>query len=323
MLGTDSSQPGDRHFTLDDGTWRRVVGFQRIGEEIVHVDYAVGEGTTLRFGDGEFGLVPPEGTIFQVTYRLGGGRGGNQPPDSITFFDPALAFVEAVTNPLPSEGGVDPETPAEVRQMAPEAFRYITFRAVRPEDYAEAAERLPWVQRAGAAFRWTGSWLSAFVTPDPRAAPELDDVQRAELVAQLDRFRQAGREAHVLDPRYADIDLAIRICVDPAAYAGEVKERVLEALLGRRGARPQPGFFAPDNFTFGTPLERSRLEATIQAVPGVRAVEGMMIRRRGWFDWRPFQALVYQPGTNEVIRLANDPQFPERGTLTLSMEGGA
>jgi Baseplate J-like protein len=323
LLGADSSQPTDRQYTLDDGAWRRVVGFQRPGQEIVHVDYASDAGFTIRFGDDEFGMVPAVGTIFQVTYRLGGGRVGNLPADSLTNAIAALNFVEAVSNPLPIGNGLDPETPEEVRQQAPDAFRYLTFRAVRPEDYAEAAERLDWVQRAGAVFRWTGSWLSAFVTPDPLGAEFLSEERRAALEAQLDRFRQAGRETYVLDPVYADIDLVINVCVEPFAYPGEVEKRVLAALLGGSAALRRPAFFSPDNFTFGTPLERSALEATIQSLPGVRGVEEMQIRRRGWFDWRPFAELVYTPGANEVIRLANDPRFPGRGTLRLQMEGGA
>ena len=323
LLGTDSSEPGDRHFTLDDGEWRRVAGYQRLGGEIVHRDYATGDGFTIRFGDGEFGQIPSLGTIFQVTYRLGNGPRGNVTADSITFLDPTVSFAAEITNPLPAAGGIDAESAAQVKQLAPTAFRALTFRAVRPEDYAEAAERLPWVQRAGATVRWTGSWLTTFIAADPRGAVTLADDRRVELEQQLDRFRQAGRETHVLAPRYADLDLDIRICVEPNAYGGEVKTRVLEALIGRRGPLPRPGFFDPDHFTFGTPLQRAALEAVIQAVPGVRAVEGMTLRRRGWFDWQPFTALTYSVAPNEVIRLQNDPQHPEQGSLRLVTEGGA
>jgi len=315
FLGSPSSQPYDRDFILDDGTWQRVVGYRRIGEEIEHIDYASGEGNTIRFGDGEFGLVPAEGTIFRATYRLGNGRQSNLPADSITGFDSTL--IESLTNPLPADNGEDAETPTEVRQLAPEAFRSITYRAVRPEDYAEAAERLAWVQRAGASFRWTGSWLSAFVTPDPKGAVTVSESQRSEIVDQLDRFRQAGREAYMFDPKYANLDLEITVCVEPYAYRGEVKEIVLEALFG------ESGFFSPDNFTFGDPLDRSELEAAIQDVPGVRAVKGMKIRRRGWFGWRNFTELYYEVGMDEIVRVENDPIHPGRGTVRLVMEGGA
>jgi predicted phage baseplate assembly protein len=255
--------------------------------------------------------------------------------DSLTLFDAGapispfdntpsgLSIVQKVTNPLPATLGQDPETPDEIRQMAPEAFRSLTFRAVRPEDYAEAAERLPWVQRAGAAARWTGSWLTIFTTPDPRDAVTVSREQRQALNRQLDRFRQTGREAYAGDPRYANLDLKITVCVEPFAYRGDVKQAVLEALLGRPGQTGSTGFFDPDNFTFGTPLNRASLEAAIQSVEGVKAVMGSVIRRRGWFDWRPFDEMIYEIAGNEVIRLENDPLHPDRGSLRLKMEGGA
>ncbi len=321
LLGTNSAQPIDRVFTLDDGTWRRVVGYQRIGKEIVHQDYASERGKTIRFGDGQFGEVPATGTIMQATYRLDNGARGNVAPGTLTRC--ALPLVQSVTNPLPATNGQDAEKPEQVRQLAPEAFRSLTFRAVRPEDYAEAAERLRWVQRAGASFRWTGSWLTAYVTPDPKGAVTVAPAQGVELNEQLNRFRQAGRPAYTLNPRYANLDLEIVICVAPSAYRGEVKERVLKALFGVRGLRPRQGFFSPDNFTFGTPLERSRLEAVIQEVEGVRAVEAIRIRRRGWFGWRNFNELTYRVADNEVVRLENNAQLPERGSVKLIMKGGA
>ncbi len=341
LIGINSAQAQDWHYTLDHGSWRRVAGYQRTAEEIVHRDYASNLGTTIQFGDGEFGLIPAGKTVFRVDYRLGNGRRGNVAAGALKFIaddrdpgpcDPALTnldFLDNVTqlypveNPLPAFGGMDPETPAEVRQKAPEAFRAITFRAVRPEDYAEAAERLPWVQRAGAEFRWTGSWLSAFVTPDPLGAVTLETGRRVALMDQLNRFRQAGREVIVSDPYYANLDLIINICVAPDAYLGEVKERVLEALLGKTGINPKPGYFSEDNFTFGTSLERSSLEAIIQAVSGVRAVEHIWFRRRGWFGWRRFYIMSYNPGPKTIIRVENDPLNPERGTLKLYLHGGA
>ena len=323
FLGSPSSLPYDRDFTLEDGMWNRVVGYQRIGQEIKHIDYASGDGATIRFGDGKFGSVPAGETVFRVTYRLGNGRRSNLPAGSLKKLEGKYGFIQAVTNPLSAKDGMDPETFSEIRQLAPEAFRAIAFRAVRPEDYAGAAELLAWVQRAGATFRWTGSWLSAFVTPDPKGAVSVSEFQRSELVNQLDRYRQAGREAYALEPRYVNLDLEITVCVKPDAYCGEVKERVLEALLGKSGIRVRSGFFSPDNFTFGTSLDRSSLEAVIQNVSGVRAVKGMRIHRRGWYTWEKFTELSEPVAKNEIIRIENDPLYPERGSLRLIMEGGA
>ncbi|MBK9036237.1 MAG: hypothetical protein IPL61_34170 [Myxococcales bacterium] len=341
LIGTNSSTPQDRHFTLDDGTWDRAIGFQRAGGEFVHHDYLTGAGATVRFGDGEFGQVPAKGNpavgqerYVRATYRLGNGARGNLPGGALRFadpdagaawtaFDPSLGFVVEVTNPLPTSGGVDAETIAQAKRDAPDEFRAVTYRAVRPADFDEAAARLPWVQQAGTQFRWTGSWSTAFTTADPRGDSELPDDRRRALGQHLDRFRMTGRELHVRAPRYADLDLVITLCVEPYAYPGQVVVAVMRALLGTRGVRPVRGFFDPDRFTFGTPLDRSELEAWIQGVPGVRAVKQLELARRGWFEARPFAEPYYQPGADEVIRVLGDPRHPDRGTVRIEPEGGA
>lgn len=321
MSGDYSSGPEDRDYSFDDGNWARVVGYLDVTKTIVHRDYASGEGLSIIFGDGEFGVVPAPLTIFRADYRLGGGNISNVAAQSIknivdvppTGGAPAT-MINYVLNPLAAINGLDPQTPDVVRQEAPEAFQAVTYRAVRPPDYAEAAERLPWVQKAGATFRWTGSWISAFVTADPLQQISLSDAQEQDLLVQEDRFRQAGREVIINQPIYAYLDMKIEVCAMPNAYAGEVYERVMDALF--------PGYFSPDRFTFGTILERSTLEAAIQEVPGVLAVEWIRFRRRGWFEWKPFKEFSYDPGNSSIICIANDPLHPEEGILKLNVHGG-
>src|SRR6185369_1039702 len=287
-------------------------------------DYANGLGATVEFGTGEFGEVPTRGTQLRVAYRLGHGRGDNVAGDSLNDFDSlALNFASAVTNPFGVLDAIDPETPDEARHVAPQAFRAETFRAVREEDYAAAVEKLDWVQRAGAQFRWTGSWLTLFATPDPKNSFELTGTQKTDLQSQLDRFRLAGREAYGMKPKFATIDLKIDVCIEPTSYRGEVEATLLEVLFGKTGLRPAIGFFSPDNFTFGTPLDRAKLEATIQAVTGVRAVEKIHIRRRGYFAWRVFTEAAYEVAADEIIRIENNRLLPERGSVRLITHGGA
>jgi hypothetical protein len=321
LVGQETAAPTAKVFTLEDGVYRRVVGFENMGRLTELVDYASGAGNTVRFGDGEFGLAPAEGSMFTLYYRLGNGSRMNVAPDTLVLFAAgAPPGVGVVSNPLPGSGGRDPEPVGQIRINAPQAFRARTERAVKPADYEEFAERLPWVQKAGAAVRWTGSWPTVFVTPDPRDETGLAPAHRRELEQLIDRVRQAGREARVMAPRYADIDLEIRLCVAANAYRGEVKAAALAALFGPQG---NAGFFDPDRFRFGDPLSRAALIATLQAVPGVKAVEGMRVRRRGWFDWRDFSEYSLPVGINELVRVANDRDLPERGAVRLVMEGGA
>ena len=83
----------------------------------------------------------------------------------------------------------------------------------------------------------------------------------------------AGYESYAPDPDFVSLDLLMEICASPSAFAGDV-----EAGCCRR-SRPS-GFFAADNFSFGQPLERSRLESAIQRVPGVDGVLCIEVRVR-------------------------------------------
>ncbi|MDT5156602.1 MAG: hypothetical protein QOH51_959 [Acidobacteriota bacterium] len=319
----------DQVFTLEDGTWRRIVGHWRNGVEIVHRDYASGAGFTVRFGDGEFGKLPAQGTLFRVDYRLGSGAKGNVPAGAVSALQiPSetsllAAQLVGVDNPFPVVSGIDPETATEIKMLAPEAYKSETFFAVRPEDYGTQAEKLKFVQRAQGSFFWTGSWLSAVTAVDPFGAFELSPSRRQQIEALLNCRRQAGRDVIVRNPKFVNLDLRIKLCISPHAFSAHVRVRVLEALFGKNGARPVRGFFDPDNFTFGTPLRRSALEAAIVAVEGVEAVTGIEIRAHGVTDFKDFEALAYAIADDELIRVENSALRAERGSVTLLLEGGA
>ncbi len=322
LVGPGASTSTDRHVTLDDGTWGPAVTYRRPGAEIVHTDWLAGSGYTVRFGDGEFGSPPPQGAEFEVAYRVGNGRAGNVPAGALRHHDGSDLLLQAVTNPMAVTDGAEAEPVEETRRVAPYEWQTVTFRAVRTEDYAEALTRLPWVQSAGAVSRWTGSWLSVLATPDPRDAVAMTPVWRTDARRQLDRFRQAGRDVILGEPRYADLDLDVAVCVERTSYRGEVTRRVLVALLGDPERPSAPFFFDPDRFVFGTPLNRGALEAAVQGVPGVRAVDAVAYRRRGRFDWRPLPAVVVV-APDELIRVVNDTAHPERGTVRIVTRGGA
>jgi hypothetical protein len=325
-----SETAADEVFTLEDGVWRRVRAFRRAGEEFVHRDYATGAGFSVRFGDGEFGIVPDENQRFLVRYRTGPGSRANVPEGAVHLLElegaggPLLpSYVASASNPLPVTSGVDPETAREIKQLLPEAFRADVLFAVQPRDYGEQAEKLAFVQRAQGTPRWTGSWQTMFVAADPFGSTLLTAQERNELSAWMDCVRQVGRDVVVRDPTTVAIDLEVALCVEPFAYAAQVATQVQEVLLGRGlGGQPK-GFFHPDNLTFGVPLRRSALEAAIQDVPGVRGVREIRIRPRGLARKLRLLGLTFEVGPDQILRLDNDPVHPEAGTLTIFTEGGA
>ena len=310
------AQPFDKSFTLDAALYRPI---QRRSDGSVQFDYDGDTGDTLRFGDGNFGLIPADGTSFAVTYRVGAGSAGNLAAEAISRIEPGRGTLagglESVRNPLPATGGSDAETLNHVRRIAPSAFRLPLERAVIASDYETIATTTfpTWVQRANTTFRWTGSWLTVFTTPDPVGGVAIAPDQRSALTDLLNRCRMAGYESYVPDPDYVSIDVLVQLCARPAFFAADVEVAVLAALTA---------FFAPDEFTFGQALERSALEAAVQAVPGVAGilcVESRVRGRSATYTEMPDQIVV---AANQIIRCVNDHSKPERGMLSVQVTGG-
>ena len=308
-------------FAVDPVAWR-AVGFTNAGRPNQY-DIDGDGGDTVRFGDDVFGASPSEQDLFQVTYRVGVGAAGNVAVDTITQVDPAFAAtIVAARNPFPVTDGADAESDGHIVRMAPQAFRAVQFRAVRPEDYEAAAETLPWVQKAGTAFRWTGSWATVFTAVDPRGAEQIALDQEIQLVELLNRRRLAGYESYAPNPIYLSVDLSIAICADDGWLDGDVEAGVLNRLGSATRPNNAQGFFFADRFSFGSPLYRSRLEAAIQAVPGVAGVRQLLYRQRGTFAGYTDLPEVLTPAPNQILRVDNDPSWPERGVIKVIVEGG-
>ena len=305
------------------GVWkpkRDLLGSDRFAEEFVAECETDGV-VRLRFGDEVNGNSPAAGTEFTPLYRIGNGTAGNVAPGSIFHAVTSDDGIESVTNPLPARGGVEPETLEEVRQRAPEAFR-TQERAVTPADYAEVAERDPRVQRATAAFRWTGSWRTVFLTIDRVGGLPVDAEFEEEMRTHLERFRMAGHDLEVEAPLFVPLEIELRVCVRQGYFRGDVQAALLEIFSSDTLGDGRLGVFHPDHFTFGQPLYLSRIYAAAQAVEGVAFVQVTVFQRRD----RPGSAAIgagrIDFGRIEIAQLENDPNFPEHGTFQLKMEGG-
>jgi hypothetical protein len=275
----------------------------------------------LRFGNGETGFAPPAGTSFGFAYRAGNGRAGNVGAEAIRFLVLRNASAPGASlkarNPQPALGGVDPEPLADVRLLAPQAFRQDLQRAVTAEDYARLVEReFPGrVQRAAATLRWTGSWPEVLVAVDPLSAEE--DVKGLlwEIRRRLHRYRRIGHDVVVKRAVSVALDVEVRVCVLPHVLRGHVEAALLEALGSR-------GLFHPDKLTFGEGIALSRLVAAAQAVTGVESVEVTKLERLYQGPNGELEEGFLPLGPLEVARLDNDRRFPDNGRLKLTMGGG-
>jgi hypothetical protein len=276
----------------------------------------------VRFGDGVHGRRPVPGTAFTATYRVGQGPGGNVGAGALAHVVTDDVRLAGVRNPLPARGGTAPESAAQIRRRAPQAYR-TQQRAVTPDDYARVTERFPGVQRAAATRRWTGSWYTMFVTVDRVGGTPLDDDFRAGLDTFLERFRMAGHDVALDEPVRVSLEIGLRICVAPGYFRSHVRAAVLEVLGARDLPDGRRGMFHPDRLTFGQSVYLSPILAAVRGVPGVESVEATTFGRQGRADDpRPRREGVLPLGRLEIARLDNDRNFPERGVLLLTLDGG-
>jgi hypothetical protein len=315
------SLPTDTDFTVDPVAWQPVA--RSPTGQPAQWDIIGDQGSTIRFGTNVFGACPAEGDLFNVTYRTGLGASGNVAADSITTIDPATRGVlAAVRNPFAATNGADAETAVHIATMAPQAFQAVQYRAVLASDYEAAAETLPWVNKAVTSFRWTGSWMTVFTAVDPGSSQTISVDEDIQLVELLNRYRLAGYESYALPPDYISIDLRIEVCAQTGWRNGDVEASVLNVLGSSTRPSDSSGFFFADRFSFGTPLYRSRLEAAIQEAPGVLGVDVIQYRQRGSFANFKRLPETLTPAPTQILRVDNDPSWPERGTIRVIVEGG-
>jgi predicted phage baseplate assembly protein len=304
-----------------------------------------GDGATIRFGDGTFGLPPVPGTNFRARYLAGGGAIGNIAADSIETVapgDPNGDAVRRCTNPFPATGGADAETRAQIRDRVPQQIKTGLLSLTGAADYQAAARSFSpadggpltgtasaaWARQAVAAFRWTGSWSSALTIVDPLVAEpagtQLSNL--AGLAELLNAKRLAGSDSSVALARYRWIDLQITCRAQPDARRGDVVAAILAGLDPQPAADGTTGFFGRDRWMFGRSLEAAELTAAIQSCPGVAGVTLIKCREKlrpgRWhtFGFGPGDILRIGVAPSEILRIDNDKDQPQHGLLFVKVE---
>jgi predicted phage baseplate assembly protein len=284
----------------------------------------------IRFGDGELGRQPAPGSSFTARYRIGNGTAGNVGAGAISILvhkDSNLSNdISSVWNPLPATGGTAPEPMSEARLNAPYAFRFgpcALQRAIIADDYARLAEHNAKIQRAAARLVWTGSWFEAEVGIDVKAAyaPQMNSLA-AEIETYLDDYRRIGHDLDVRAADYVPIDLALDICVAPEYLRGQIKAALLDAFSNRTLANGTSGFFHPDKLTFGDDIYLSAIMAAAHAVTGATAVRVKRLQQQFEASNQEIENGVLPLGPFQIARLDNDPNWPDRGKLEITVAGG-
>lgn len=307
-------------------------------ESLVHSDDSAEQGdhfavetdelraSVLRFGNGTNGQLLPEGAVVQASYQIGGGAGGNVGADQLLFASDLggtlAGAVERVWNPFDVTNGRDAESAETIRRNAPEAFRARQLRAVTLADFVRRAEEVEGVSRAVARYAWTGSWRTVRVTIDPVGTTVLDETLRAAVAAHLEAVRLIGEDIELRAPRFVALDIRVVVCARPDVWREDLRFVLEHEFSDGFTSDGRPGFFQPDQWSFGQALHRSAIEGRLHAVAGVEHVVSILMKR--FDDPRPARPNAEQIGVafDEVIQLANDPDHLERGLIRFELRGG-
>jgi predicted phage baseplate assembly protein len=280
----------------------------------------------LRFGDGELGMQPQAGASFTANYRLGNGPAGNVGAGALAFMVMRRNLLNGALikprNPLPAQGGTDPESASQAKLLAPTAYRELIMRAITAADYATIADRDPKLQGADAKLSWMGSWYEARVAADPLGTEEPSDDLLEEVEGYLHPYRRMGHDLDVVAARYVPLNIELTVCVMPDYLRGHVEavlSRVFSDSVLPDGTK---GFFNPDQLTFGEGIYLSHIVATAQAVSGVQHVEVTKLERLYAGPNGEIKKGLLPLGVGEIAQVDNDPDFPEHGQFHLVMRGG-
>ncbi|MCY1517924.1 putative baseplate assembly protein [compost metagenome] len=288
----------------------------------------------LRFGNGSNGRLLPTGAVVHARYQVGGDHRGNIGADQLVNAGPLTGVlngaVVAVTNPFDVTDGRDPEPAERIRRNAPEAFRARQLRAVTLADYVRRAEEVSGVSRAVARYAWTGSWRTVRIAIDPAGFTALGDERsdalwdelRPRVAAHLEAVRLIGEDIELRPPRYVPLEIRVVVCADEAYWREDLRFVLEQEFSDTWTSDGRPGFFHPDQWTFGQSLHRSMLEGRIQRIAGVRHVVSISMKRFSAPLPGVPGAAVLEMGFDETVLLANDPDHLERGLIRFEIQGG-
>lgn len=238
--------------------------------------------TSVLFGDGTNGLVPPTGQLVGAVYKTSSGISGNIVAGTIsevTFIpgnpDTSVLGSIGVTNTYAAFGGADADDLTKLKSKI-KASVNTRNRAVTLQDYINLAVQVPGVGKANAV---AGSWTSVTVYVQPQddgtytpgivsgsATGAWNDIALA-VQSALQEPSLIGTTVTVSPPTYVPVYAKINVLIDGAYKQSTVVINIKKALLSAAG------IFSYDNNVFARVISPSAVVAAVYAVEGILSVD--------------------------------------------------
>ncbi|WP_188187609.1 baseplate J/gp47 family protein [Nonomuraea sp. SYSU D8015] len=267
------------------------------------------EGTTsIYFGDGVNGMIPPLGSRVYATYRSGEGRNGNLGAGQIWTMSDGVDGVTIATDtagaPISTAmvGGGDREDIEEIRRNA--SLAYAAFgRAITLADYSKIALTVPGVSAANAVSNVSSS-VVVYIAGPGRTTPSVDLIN--SVTAQLTSASAAGVRVNVQGPTIIKVNFGseatpMQLTVAPTYRRFQVETNVRNTLTSLVNS--------PDN-GFGSRITIGEVYGALTAIPGVVNITIPVLARHD----------AAQTVLADAVMAAYE--LPQLGTITMATSGG-
>lgn len=264
------------------------------------------EVTSIIFGDGTSGRIPPANSEILVTYRVGGGSVGNVNANTLktilTNFTPGLT----VNNAAAASGGVDAESTDSIRVNAPSSIRTVN-RAVSLKDYGDLALQVSGVAKAIAASEVYTN-INLYIAPagDPGAdqSGNLTQVfnQLAPRIAQFFTDKVPPNVSiTLLPPDFVTVNITVQVSAAP---------RFKQSVVKRNVERTLQDILSFDNVEFADRISLHYIVSALANTTGVGYSNVTLLARSD----------AAQSGTNDAVFAVNE--IPAAGTITVTVING-
>lgn len=279
------------------------LAFSRAADQDYMIETDEADVTTIVFGDGQYGRIPPTGARILATYRVGGGTAGNVGAGLITVVGKALQLQllgAKVVNREAASGGAERESVEQAIKFAPVAFSSMQ-RAVTGDDYVALARLFPGVAKARAeATGW--NHIRLFIAPTGSGKPP-SDVLVQDLLAYFEDKRMMTTLVRIEEPVYVEVEIAATVEALPYFRSTDVQSAA-ESAIAR--------LFDFEKVDFGQTLYLSKIYEALEALDGVNSVYVSVFRNKAVADALP---------QNGIIQLDQN-QIPVLSVFNVEMRGG-
>ncbi len=250
-------------------------------DRVFMLDSVSGE---IRFGDGNFGLIPPIGKDnIKASYQTGGGKQGNVPKEKVQELVSTVASIDKVENHIEAAGGADGEPIENLIKRAPKTLR-ARSRAITFEDYEiltkEASTdvaKVKTIPNFNDFGKYETNWVTAVIAPySQEKQPECSEGLIRNVRSYLEARAPMITNVQVISPKYAVIDLEIDIVLkqwDLIPIVKEEAQKKLDSFL-----HPIYGGYDNEGWEFGTLPCFSDFFALLEKINGVEHIKTLTMR---------------------------------------------